>query len=891
MGTLDNHDNEILHHLVAGEGGVYRPLFEHHPDAIYVMDKEGNYLYTNPAVLRMTGYSPEDLLTIDKRQIFGEQRLHFRSPYFQQVMQGQSVQFETNIFHKQGHLVYLDVTYAPVVKDDRIVGIFGAAKDITSRKQAAEQLRQSEQRLNLAQDIGGFGCWDWNLQTRELVCTPRFFDIMHMEQESPTLLYRRFLARIHPDDRSAVREAFRQVLAKETIHLECRLSEPTHDVKTIAIRGQLVRPDESRERRMVGTVQDITEQRLMEDLIRESERQYRMLSEHTMDLISTHTADDHLSFLYASPSLTRLLGYEPDEMLGQQAIEYHHPEDHAVVQIYVQSILYAQEQHTVCYRFRHKDGHYVWLETSGTFAPDTMSPTGGTIVAVSRDVSDRKFAEQRLMESEQRYKSLVEYNPSGVYSFDTEGRLFNLNPVAEIQSGYVSGKVEHVYFTDLIDKEDVDEAQEHFNKARLGLPQNYETTLIQSGGARMEVNITNVPIIVSGQITGVFGIATDITESKRYVERIQSISEEYNLILSSVSEGIFGIDLSGRGIFINEAAARMLQLPREEFIGSPLQEIMVNARVDGETYPPEHNPVQLTLSDGQARHAAEEVFFRRDGSSFFVSYRINPLFDRERIVGAVVVFSDRTNERAIMEAKETAERAAYAKSQFISMISHELRTPMNAIIGMTELMHEASPEDEQRWYADIVLQNSHELMRIMDDITDVHRLENGHLTLDEQIFDLHELMDTVYQLFMPVAADKNIQLYVSIAQEVPRLAKGDIVRLRQVLVNIVGNAVKFTDQGSVQIAVELSHLSREHGMLVEFRIVDTGIGIPANRLNELFHSFSQVHQVMNRHYGGTGLGLFISKNLIELMNGTIGVESREHSGSTFYFTIPLQLAE
>ncbi|MEW4368891.1 PAS domain-containing protein [Paenibacillus kandeliae] len=888
---MDKQEKDILHSLIAGEGGIYRPLFEHHPDAIYVMDMEGNYIYTNPAVLRMTGYSPEDLLTIDKRKIFGEQRLHFRSPYFQQVINGESVQFETNIFHKEGYIIDLDVTYAPVVKDDRIVGIFGAAKDITSRKQAAEQLRQSEQRLNLAQDIGGFGCWDWNVETQELVCTPRFFDIMHMEQDAPILLYRRFLSRIHPDDRDAVRDAFRQVLAKETIHLECRLSEPTYNVKTISIRGRLIRTNESGEKHMIGTIQDITEQRLMEDLIRESERQYRMLSEHTMDLISTHTADDQLNFLYASPSLTRLLGYEPDEMVGQSAVAYYHPEDRAVVQVYVQSILYAQEQHTVCYRFRHKQGHYVWLESSGTFAADRMSPAGGTVVAVSRDVSDRKFAEQQLLESEQRYKSLVEYNPSGVYSFDIEGRLFNLNPVAEIQSGYVTGKVEGVYFTDLIEDDDVHEAQEHFNKARMGLPQNYETTLIQSGGNRMEVNITNVPIIVGGQITGVFGIATDITESKRYVERIQSISEEYNLILSSVSEGIFGIDIAGRGMFINEAAARMLQLPREEFIGFPLQETVINARADGETYPPEQNPVKLTLSDGQSRHAAEEVFFRRDGSSFFVSYRINPLFDRERIVGVVVVFSDRTNERAIMEAKEMAERAAYAKSQFISMISHELRTPMNAIIGMTELMHEASPDDEQRWYADIVLQNSHELMRIMDDITDVHRLENGHLMLDEQIFDLHELMDNVYQLFLPLADDKQIKLHISIGQEVPRLARGDIVRLRQVLVNIVGNAVKFTDQGSVQIMVELSHLSREHGMLVDFRITDTGIGIPANRLNELFHSFSQVHQVMNRHYGGTGLGLFISKNLIELMNGTIGVESREHSGSTFYFTIPLQLAE
>ncbi|WPP40161.1 PAS domain S-box protein [Paenibacillus hunanensis] len=887
---MDKHDDySILHNLIT-ESGVYRPLFEHHPDAIYVMDMEGNYVYTNPAVLRMTGYAPEELLTIDKSQIFGKDRLYFRSPYFNRVMRGESVQFETEIYHKQGHTIYLDVTYTPVTSGDQIVGIFGAAKDITARKQADEQLRKSEERLTLAQDIGGFGCWDWSMDTDELICTPNFFEIMHMKQDTPTLLYRRFLASIHPDDRARVSDAFRQMLTEGSIHLECQLMDSAHPVKTIAIRGRVLAADANHERRIIGTVQDITEQRLLADLIRESERQYRMLSENTMDLISTHTADDQLRFLYASPSLTRLLGYEPDEMLGQSAADYYHPEDRAVVQVYVQSILYAREQHTVCYRFRHKQGHYVWLESSGTHASNGSNDPFGTIVAVSRDVSDRKFAEQQLLESEQRYKSLVEYNPSGVYSFDMEGRLYNLNPVAEIQSGYAVGRMGELHFIDLIDEKHQQDAQHHFDRARMGLPQNYETTLIQSSGNRMEVNITNVPIIVGGQITGVFGIATDITESKRYLEQIQALSEEYNLILSSVSEGIFGIDTNGRGIFINEAAARMLQLPREQFIGMPLQEALVNARTDGEAYLPGQNPVRLTLADGLSRQVLEEVFFRRDGSSFFVSYRTNALFDRGRIIGAVVVFSDRTSEREILEAKEMAERAASAKTQFISMMSHELRTPMNAIVGMSELIQDSPLDDEQRWYMDIIVQNSHELVRIMDDITDVNRLENGHVELEEYDFDLYELMDSVYQLFLPQAENKQIQVSLQIEQEVPLMVKGDMFRLRQVLVNIIGNAIKFTDHGQVEIVVSLSHLSREHGAILDFRIVDTGIGIPADRLNELFHSFSQVHHAMNRHYGGTGLGLFISKNLIELMKGTIGVESRENSGSTFYFTLPFQLA-
>ncbi|WP_052723828.1 PAS domain S-box protein [Paenibacillus wulumuqiensis] len=887
---MDNHEYDVLQNLIA-ENGVYRPLFEHHPDAIYVMDLDGNYIYTNPAVLRISGYSLEELRYIDKRLIFGEARLHFRSPYFQQVLKGGSVQYETEIYHKEGHVIILDITYAPVVKEDRVIGIFGAAKDITSRKRAAEQLKASEERLALAQDIAGFGCWDWNLDTQQLTCTDKFFEILRLNHHSPQLMYRRFLANVHVEDRSEVSEAFRQAMEEGQIHVECRLTGQYHEVRNVSIRGRRVPSRSGESQRILGTIQDITEQRLMENLIRESERQYRMLSDTTMDLISTHTADEQLNFLFASPALKKLLGYEVEEILGMSASSYYHPEDYEVVQVYLQSILYSQEQHTVTFRFRHKQGHYIWLETSGTYTPSRMDGFSGTVVAVSRDVSDRKFAEQQLLESEQRYKSLVEYNPSGVYSFDLEGRLFNLNPVAEIQSGYTTGILPQIHFTELIDGDNQSAAREHFNKARMGMPQNYDTTLVHSSGNRMEVNFTNVPIIVGGQVTGVFGIATDVTENKRYLEQIQNISEEYNLILSSVSEGIFGVDTQGRGIFINAAAARMLQLPREQFIGVPVQQSLVQARADGEAYASDQNPVGLTMSDGISRRVTEDVFFRRDGSSFFVSYQTNALYDREQIIGVVVVFSDRTNEKAIMEAKESAERAAYAKSQFISMISHELRTPMNAIIGMSELVQDSPLSEEQRFYMDIIRQNSEELMRMMDDVTDVHRLENGNIRLEERAFNLHELVESVYEFFLPVAQEKQLILEKHIDQEVPRQARGDMVRIKQVLVNIIGNALKFTDRGTVEILVGVSHISREHGMLVNFRIIDTGIGIPADRLGDLFQSFSQVHQVMNRQYGGTGLGLFISKNLIELMNGTIGVESREHVGSTFYFTLPLKLVE
>lgn len=1005
---MDNHEYETLQNLIS-ESGAYRSLFEHHPDAIYVMDTEGNYIYTNPGVEKISGYTIDTLQQADHSRIFGSERTEVRSPYFADVLQGKSVQFQIQIHHQQGHLIDLDVTYTPILVNEQIIGIYGIARDITfhknieqqvteaehmyklisenaddiiactdaegiityispsvekilgysaselvhtlssdlintgdieqlqtpfdsrkavqirckcknntykwleltvkaikdehgeteqymgigrditARKQSEEELRQSEERLALAQSIAGFGCWDWNLDTQELVCSEKFLEILGLESHSSKLMYRHFLAMVHHEDRDIVRTAFRQSLAHEQVNIECRLIDDQDQIKTVCIQGILVQDEKDRTRRIVGTIQDVTESRLMEDLIRESERQYRMLSNNTMDLISSHTADEELHFLYASASVKKLLGYEMDELIGTSTYRYQHPEDYQVVRKYMQGVMERKDQQTVCYRSKHKAGHYIWLESTATYTPSQIEGVNGTVIAVSRDITDRKLAEQRLQESEQRYKSLVEYNPSGVYSFDLQGRLFNLNPVAEIQSGYDRAQLQNIYFAELIHPDLREAALDHFNKAKMGMPQNYETILVHHTGHQIEVNITNVPIIVSGQITGVFGIATDITESKKYVEQMKKISDEYNLILSSVSEGIYGVDLEGNGIFLNAAASSMLHVTKNEFIGSPIRELLMHTRSDGEPYAITHHPVELTMQDGISRRVTEDVFFRRDGSSFFASYQTNALRDREKIIGVVVVFSDRTNEKAIIEAKESAERAAYAKSQFISMMSHEIRTPMNGIVGMAELMLDLDLNEEQESYIHIIRQSGNELMQIINDIMDVHRLENGNVELEEDLFNLHELINEVYQWFLPTAQSKQLLFDKQIEQEVPRWARGDMPRIKQVLVNIIGNAIKFTEQGHVHINVSISHISQDQDMLLHFQITDTGIGIPSNKLNELFHSFSQVHPVMNRHYGGTGLGLFISKNLIELMNGTIGVESKEHRGSTFYFSIPLQL--
>ncbi|WP_341347027.1 ATP-binding protein [Paenibacillus sp. FSL H3-0469] len=364
-----------------------------------------------------------------------------------------------------------------------------------------------------------------------------------------------------------------------------------------------------------------------------------------------------------------------------------------------------------------------------------------------------------------------------------------------------------------------------------------------------------------------------------------------SLILNSVSAGIFGLDNLGRTIFINREGAQMLGYEPSELTGLPMME-MIHSLHGGA---PRHSllecPIVLTLQDGVTRSLADEVFWRKDGTSFFVNYRIAPLLDRGMICGVVISFSDITNEREVLRAKESAERAAQAKSDFLAMMSHEIRTPMNGMIGMADLLLETELEEEQRSYAEILRSSSYSLLQILNDILDFSKMEAGKMPLQSERFDLREMMEGIIDLFTPKAEEKKLSLRWWADTSVPDIVTTDPSRLRQIIVNLVGNALKFTDRGSVTLSVKNIPLPASTEYLLEFSVRDTGVGIADSKLNLLFQSFSQLHPSINRKYGGTGLGLAICKQLVELMGGTIFVESEEDRGSIFRFMLPFMKEE
>lgn len=385
------------------------------------------------------------------------------------------------------------------------------------------------------------------------------------------------------------------------------------------------------------------------------------------------------------------------------------------------------------------------------------------------------------------------------------------------------------------------------------------------------------------------------------MSRIDEMSSLNRSILDTVDDGIVGIDASGSFLFVNRAAGRLLGTPPDELVGTHCRAIMAPAS-SGQS---EFCPITEALAAGGERVSCGEMR-RRDGSLFQVEYTLTPMRDDKghvlpiepdaagsRPISAVIVFRDITARRAaeqeVLAAREAAEAASRAKSSFLATMSHEIRTPLNGIIGMTELLQDSGLTEEQLDYVSIGRTSAVSLLGIVNEILDFSKIESGKLQIEQVEFNLHSLLDDALALFRGEAVKKSLELSCTIDPLVPGRIMGDPLRLRQVLLNLIGNALKFTHRGGVALSARVSSGAR--GEVIEIRVSDTGIGIQPSRIEELFEPFVQADSSTTRQYGGTGLGLTICRQLVGLMGGDIGVESEPGCGSTFHFRIPAVLPQ
>ena len=407
--------------------------------------------------------------------------------------------------------------------------------------------------------------------------------------------------------------------------------------------------------------------------------------------------------------------------------------------------------------------------------------------------------------------------------------------------------------------------------------------------------IQYIPDIVDGKVKGFLVLVTDISELKHTEKSLKEARNKLTEVLESVPEGLVEINLKGEIVYANKGANRILNIKEGEITGKYFNAKEWNQTDNqGNPYPPDKLPLAIAMSEGHDVGPTEYFIINNERVKRWLSVYAVPLFNKDKkIYGALASFRDITDKKQfeleLIHAKEEAEKAKEdadfankAKSEFLANISHEIRTPMNAILGFGELLSSKVEDESLKQYSNSIMTSGKVLLTLINDVLDLSKIESGKIELHYSSVSIRKILQEMEIIFSQKLNEKKLDFQVDIDSDLPEFLALDEMRLRQVLLNLIGNAVKFTDVGYIRVTVHAIYLNSEKDKLnLMIGINDTGIGISEQDLDNIFDAFMQSSGQDQSKYGGTGLGLAIAKKLVVLMNGEISLSSKKGVGTTF----------
>ncbi len=684
-----------------------------------------------------------------------------------------------------------------------------------------------------------------------------------------------------PEHRDIAKQMLEEALSPgEARTIELELLNADGIRVPVEIRVQAIMSDGS-PRGIQGIARDITQRRQAEEALARERNLLRTLVDTMPDYV--YAKDTGSRFLLANRPVAEAMGAaSPEELLGKTDRDYYAPEmadkfraDECEVLKTGRALINREEVG------RKPDGSPAWILTNKTPFRDASGEIVG-VVGVGRDITERRAVEDALRRSEARFRRLAESNMIGVTMGDDTGRFVYANDAYLQMVGYTRQEMEAGQVRwDVISPPDESHvvATIGHQLRTAGIVAPLETEHLHKDGHRVPVLLGLAK--VEGPEEQAIGFVVDLTERKVAERMIHEQATFLSSLIASIPLAMVVADPARRVQMCNPAFEKLFLYSKREIVGKVLDELITRDGLLAEA----RSFTEENLA-GKSVHAFSRRY-RSDGTPVEVAIHSVPLSINGEVRGSFGIYEDITvlklAEQELQRAKEAAETANRAKSEFLANMSHEIRTPMNGIIGMTELALDTELSSEQREYMGMVKESADSLLTLINDILDFSKIEAGKFSLDKTEFDLNDLVGSSLKSHAQRAHQKGLELIYTIADDAPQRLHGDPGRLRQILVNLLGNAIKFTERGEVVVRVDLQALPEKDAVL-HFSVADTGIGIPRDKQGLIFEAFSQADSSTTRKYGGTGLGLSISSHLVNLMGGGIWVESEVGRGSTFHFT-------
>ncbi|WP_126380638.1 PAS domain S-box protein [Desulfovibrio ferrophilus] len=892
-----------VHHLESqgNDEAYFEHLFKNAPLGYQSLNAEGRFLEVNQAWLDVMGYTRDEVVG----QWFGsfmtpksQQLARERFPCFKEAGEVHGVEFE--MIRKNGRIITMSfegrIGHNP---DGTFRQTHCIMHDVTVEAQSRKDLQESERKYRLLAENTADIIWTTDNRNRYTYVSPSVTRILGFAPEEA--LGRPIIGTLTLPSAREVQKAFQlQKAAMEQGDLEftTRMEiEHYHKNGSTVWFEVLAKPqlDENGNRiGWLGISRDIRDRKKAEDALKRSEERFRRLFEDAA--LGILVVDEDTAIIDSNKAASNILGYSHEELVTMRTESMIHPEDMKVIspqEVLRQSMI--RDSLTLERRYQHKDGSYVPIQINVKLIPESNHR-----LVMFQDITESKQAKAELEEFRLLLTAMTDNMMDMLWAKDTKGIYLFANKA--MREGLLHcddipplGKTD-VFFA--LRQREMGEQHTFgelcFDSDEVVLKANKPGRFVEDGlvqGKYLALDVQKSPLHDrEGNLIGTVGTGRDITAKLEQEQALTKSRQELQLTLDATNDSIWSYDIRANVIHTSPKILDILGYSEGEIEPEACLE---DTNLHPEDLEPRDRKLWNYIQGSIPEYVSEFRLRSKDGFWRWI-YSRGSIVERDdngaplRIIGA---HTDITELKRVQEdlqlAKETAENATKAKSEFLANMSHELRTPLNGIFGMLQLIQTTELDAEQTEYVNTGLATGRSLMAIINDVLDFSKMEAGLVDIAHDSFNLHASLDMVMNNFTVQARGKGLHMELHIGDDVPARLIGDEGRLRQILFNLVGNAVKFTESGRVDVYLQtLPYTRKDEGLRLLFSIEDTGIGIPEDQMLRIFEAFTQADGAYTRRFSGTGLGLGIVRKLISHMDGALSVESEVGQGTCMHFVLP-----